>query len=55
MSQEAASVRIDLEGPLFHRVENWRRAQGKIPPRADAVRQLIQQALEQQPDEAAAS
>jgi hypothetical protein len=38
-------VRLQLEGPLFISIENWRRAQRKIPSRAEAIRQLVEQAL----------
>jgi hypothetical protein len=43
--RDTAQIRIELEGPLFHLVENWRRAQRKIPPRSEAVRTLLEQAL----------
>jgi hypothetical protein len=43
--QETAAVRLELEGPIFVSVENWRRSQQKIPSRAEAIRQLIQRAL----------
>jgi hypothetical protein len=38
-------VRLQLEGPLFVSIENWRRAQHKIPSRAQAIRHLVEQAL----------
>jgi hypothetical protein len=46
MDENAAAVRLELEGPIFALVEDWRRAQPKIPSRNEAVRLLIQQALE---------
>jgi hypothetical protein len=44
-SKESAAIRLDLEGPIFESIENWRRSHSKIPSRADAVRQLLEQAL----------
>jgi hypothetical protein len=44
-SKETAAIRLDLEGPIFKSIENWRRSHSKIPSRAEAVRQLIEQAL----------
>jgi hypothetical protein len=40
-----AAVQVRLEGPLFDRLEAWRRAQSKIPSRADALRQCLDRAL----------
>jgi len=40
------SVQFRLGPPIFDQVENWRRAQPKIPARADAVRELLRRALE---------
>ena len=54
MHEQAAVVRLPLEGPIFTLVEDWRRSQPKIPSRAEAVRLLIQQALNAA-DQAAAS
>ena len=45
MHKDAAAVRLALEGPIFALVEDWRRSQPKIPSRNEAIRQLIQQAL----------
>jgi hypothetical protein len=44
-SNETASIRLDLEGHIFESIENWRRSHPKIPSRAEAVRQLVEQAL----------
>jgi hypothetical protein len=41
----AIAIRIDLEGQLFETLESWRRGHSKIPSRAQAVRQLLEQAL----------
>jgi hypothetical protein len=46
MDKDAAAVRLQLEGPIFKLVEDWRRSQRKIPSRNEAIRQLILQALE---------
>ena len=46
MEENAAAVRLELEGPIFALVEDWRRAQPKIPSRNEAIRLLIRQALE---------
>jgi hypothetical protein len=40
------SAQFRLGPPIFDLVENWRRAQPKIPPRADAIRELLRLALE---------
>jgi hypothetical protein len=34
-----------LEGPIFIRIEDWRRSQPKIPSRANAIRQLVERGL----------
>ena len=39
-------IQLRLGRPLLDLVENWRRAQPKIPPRSAAVRALLQRALE---------
>jgi hypothetical protein len=41
----SAAVRFQLEGPIFTQIENWRRAQTKIPSRPDAIRELLKRAL----------
>jgi hypothetical protein len=40
-----AAVQLRL-GSIFNEVENWRRSQPKIPPRSEAIRQLLKLALE---------
>jgi hypothetical protein len=45
-----AAVRIELEGPTFEQVEEWRRSQSKIPSRSEAVRRLLELALSAHPD-----
>jgi hypothetical protein len=45
-----ATVRIELEEPLFELVEGWRRSQSKIPSRSEAVRRLLESALSARPD-----
>ena len=45
MHEQTAVVRLPLEGPIFTLVEDWRRSQPKIPSRNEAIRLLIQQAL----------
>ena len=47
MHENAAAVRLQLEGPIFVLVENWRRSQPKIPSRNEAIRLLLRRALEQ--------
>jgi hypothetical protein len=41
----AGAVQLRLGPPLLKLIEDWRRAQIKIPPRSEAVRQLVQLAL----------
>ena len=38
---ENAAVQVRLSGEEFHSLENWRRAQEKIPPRSEAIREAI--------------
>jgi hypothetical protein len=40
-----AAVQLRL-GSLFDLVENWRRSQPKIPPRSEAIRELVRRAIE---------
>jgi hypothetical protein len=54
MQKNAAAVRLQLEGPIFNLVEDWRRSQKKIPSRNEAVRLLIRRALERPADKAVA-
>ena len=48
--QPTAAVRLDLEGPIFAMLEDWRRAQSKIPSRSKAVRLLLALALSARQD-----
>jgi hypothetical protein len=36
-----AAVQVRLSGAEFDSLENWRRAQEKIPPRSEAIREAI--------------
>ena len=47
MHEQTAAVRLQLEGPIFALVEDWRRLQPKIPSRNEAIRLLLCQALKQ--------
>jgi hypothetical protein len=51
--QPKAGVQLRLDGPIFMRLENWRRAQPKIPARSDAIRELLGKALALDPDQSA--
>ena len=48
--QPTAAVRIELEGPTFEQIEEYRRSQSKIPSRSEAVRRLLELALSSRPD-----
>ena len=48
--QPTAAVRLDLEGPIFAMLEDWRRGQSKIPSRSEAVRLLLALALSARQD-----
>jgi hypothetical protein len=49
-AQPGAAVQVRLKGPLYQALENWRRSQPKIPPRAEALREILERALaEHQP------
>jgi hypothetical protein len=50
MHEQAAVVRLPLEGPLFALVEDWRRSQPKIPSRNEAIRLLLRRALKRPSD-----
>ena len=41
-----AAVQLQLPPSIFEKLENWRRAQSKIPPRSIAIRELLRRALE---------
>ncbi len=47
MSQKPAATAIQsrFPGPEFEQIQNWRRAQPKIPPLAEAVRTLVKRGL----------
>jgi len=47
--RQKAAVRLNLEGPLFVQIEDWRRSQFKIPSRSRAILHLVQRALSHQP------
>jgi hypothetical protein len=47
MHEQTAAVRLQLEGPIFALIEDWRRSQPKIPSRNEAIRLLLWQALKQ--------
>jgi hypothetical protein len=49
-----AAVQVRLRGPLYAALENWRRSQPEIPPRSDALRQLLELALRPETKERAA-
>jgi hypothetical protein len=46
---QKAAVRLNLEGPAFARIEDWRRSQLKIPSRSRAILDLVEQALRDEP------
>ena len=48
--QPTAAVRLELDGPIFAMLEDWRRAQSKIPSRSEAVRLLLALALSARQD-----
>ena len=50
MHEQAAVVRLPLEGPIFALVEDWRRSQPKIPSRNEAIRLLLRRALDRPPE-----
>jgi hypothetical protein len=39
--ESGAAIQVRLSGSEFDSLENWRRAQEKIPPRSEAVREAI--------------
>ena len=42
-----AAVQVRLTGTEFDSLENWRRAQEKIPPRSEAIREAIRRLVKQ--------
>src|SRR2546422_11778825 len=55
MHENAAAVRLQLEGPIFALVEDWRRSQPKIPSRNEAIRLLLRRALERSSEKSEAA
>jgi hypothetical protein len=53
LTEPCAAVRLQLDGPIFVSVENFRRSQPKIPSRSEAIRQLLERALLHQPQQGA--
>jgi hypothetical protein len=45
-TEYGGAIHVRLRGSLFERLEDWRRTQEKIPPRSDAIRELLQRALD---------
>jgi hypothetical protein len=48
-SRQRGSVRLELVGPVFVAVEDWRRSHAEIPSRSEAVRLLLALALSARP------
>jgi hypothetical protein len=46
------TVHARVDELLDERIENWRRAQPKIPPRSEALRELLERGLDERPDAA---
>jgi hypothetical protein len=44
-SQHATPVQVRLSATLFDAIENWRRGQGHIPSRPEAIRRLLLKSL----------
>ena len=44
-SQRVTPVQVRLSVTLFEAIENWRRGQGHIPSRPEAIRRLLQKSL----------
>ena len=49
ISSSGAAIQVRLKGSVFMSLENWRRAQDKIPPRSEAIRQLVEKVLAAEP------
>jgi hypothetical protein len=45
--ESGAAIQVRLSGTEFDSLENWRRAQQKIPPRSEAVREAIRRLVTQ--------
>jgi hypothetical protein len=54
-SQRALPVQVRLSVALFEAVENWRRGQGHIPSRPEAIRRLLEKSLPTANDESPAT
>jgi hypothetical protein len=52
-NEPLAAVQARLRGPVFEALEDWRRRQPKIVPRALAMRLLLERALGMQQEDAA--
>lgn len=48
LDEDSETERVQIVAPSswIRRIEEWRRAQPKIPSRSDAIRQLVDLALE---------
>jgi hypothetical protein len=51
LAPPSAAVRLQLEGPIFELIEDWRRSQPEIPSRSEAVRLLLALALSARPNQ----
>jgi hypothetical protein len=49
MHDDTSAMQVRVSGPLRERVENWRRAQTKIPPLSETLRALIERGLDDEP------
>jgi hypothetical protein len=47
MSDKRKAIHARVEDPLIERVDNWRRQQSAIPPRSQAIVELVTQALKE--------
>jgi hypothetical protein len=47
MLDKRKALHARVKDPLIERVDNWRQQQPVIPPRWQAVRELIEEALEE--------
>ncbi len=45
-NDRSAAVRFELKGALFTDVEAWRARQARIPPRATAIRRLVEMGID---------
>jgi metal-responsive CopG/Arc/MetJ family transcriptional regulator len=45
MSDKRKAIHARVEDPLIELLDDWRRQQPEIPPRSEAIRQLIEKAL----------